>query len=97
MKGDNDKYYKKFSSKEIAEKFKKLYDKVVISDWKKYGFGFDPNVNYIYTDGSAIDLKKVFPNAYKKKEFVAGYGIYCPKCNTRISKLYGDEGKGTVN
>ena len=39
----------------------------------------------------------VFPKAYKKKEFVAGYGVYCPRCNVRISKLYGDEGKGTVN
>lgn len=29
MRGDNDKYYKKMP-KAIAEKFKKLYDKVII-------------------------------------------------------------------
>ena len=58
---------------------------------------FDSKKIYIYTDGSAIDLKKVFPHAYKKKEFIAGYEVYCPKFNTRISSLYGDSGKGTIN
>lgn len=60
MRGDKDRYYKKMP-KNVAEKFKKLYDKVIIQDWKKYAFTFDNKNIYIYTDGSAIDLKKVFP------------------------------------
>jgi hypothetical protein len=97
MKGDKDIYYKKLPSNEIALKFKKLYDKVIISDWKKHAFNFSNDILYIYTDGSAINIKKIFPKKYKRDTFITGYGAICTKTLTRISKLYGNDGIGTIN